>query len=75
MTNPHIIVGEPRRCLCGMYGGQPTSCADILADPELAARVLTSLLQDCDDAVPRNTTDRVANLRDPVRDSRNSEEP
>ena len=37
MKNPHIIVGENRRCLCGLYGitellgERPTSCADLLA--------------------------------------------
>lgn len=29
--NKHIIVGEPRRCICGMYDGMTIiSCADII---------------------------------------------
>lgn len=31
MNNPHIIVGEPRRCLCGVYGEKAVRCADVLA--------------------------------------------
>ena len=30
MNNPHIIVGEPRRCLCGMYGEKPICCKQLL---------------------------------------------
>ena len=59
MNNPHIIVGEKRRCLCGMYGEQPTSCADILAalerqvqtgsaDARLLADAIQPLVQGCD---------------------------
>jgi hypothetical protein len=29
--NPHIIVGEGRRCLCGLYNGEPIDCKSILA--------------------------------------------
>lgn len=29
-ANNHIIVGEPRRCLCGVYDGQPVGCQDII---------------------------------------------
>ncbi len=29
--NPHIIVGEPRRCICGVYNGEPLGCKDVLA--------------------------------------------
>lgn len=33
MKNPHIIVGEPRRCLCGTTkDGKPVSCFDILGE-------------------------------------------
>jgi hypothetical protein len=31
MNNPHIIVGEPNRCVCGTYDGRPVSCADVMA--------------------------------------------
>lgn len=60
MKNPHIIVGEPRHCLCGTYNNNatPTSCADILAaverqvqagspDARLIAAVIQPLVQDC----------------------------
>ncbi len=34
MQNPHIIVGKPNRCLCGMYQvgarKQAISCRDII---------------------------------------------
>lgn len=30
MKNPHIIVGEPRRCLCGVYDGQSIGCNDLI---------------------------------------------
>lgn len=31
LRNPHIIVGEGRRCVCGMYKGEPLTCEDVLA--------------------------------------------
>jgi hypothetical protein len=31
MNNPHIIVGEPNRCVCGVYDGRPVSCSDVIA--------------------------------------------
>lgn len=31
LKNPHIIVGEPRRCICGVYDGEPLGCKDVLA--------------------------------------------
>lgn len=31
MKNPHIIVGEPRRCICGSYGHRAIGCADVIA--------------------------------------------
>jgi len=30
-TNPHIIVGQGLRCVCGMYKGSPLTCGDVLA--------------------------------------------
>lgn len=30
MKNPHIIVGENRRCLCGMYEGRNVFCRDVI---------------------------------------------
>ncbi len=30
MNNPHIIVGEPRICLCGTYHGKSVGCIKIL---------------------------------------------
>lgn len=29
--NPHIIVGEQRRCVCGEYDGKPIRCGEVLA--------------------------------------------
>lgn len=29
--NAHIIVGEPRRCICGVYNGTPIGCREVLA--------------------------------------------
>jgi len=34
VKNLHIIVGEPRRCICGMYNGEPVGCGDVLASLE-----------------------------------------
>lgn len=30
MKNPHIIVGEPRRCVCGSYNGEAIGCIQII---------------------------------------------
>lgn len=30
MKNLHIIVGEPRRCLCGVYDGQSVGCQELI---------------------------------------------
>lgn len=30
MNNPHIIVGEPRKCLCGVYNGRPIGCQELI---------------------------------------------
>jgi hypothetical protein len=30
MTNPHIVVGPNNQCLCGLAGGTPVSCAEII---------------------------------------------
>jgi hypothetical protein len=30
MKNPHLIVGEPRRCVCGSYDGKAIGCADVI---------------------------------------------
>jgi len=31
MNNPHIIVGEPNRCVCGMYDDKPITCQQVIA--------------------------------------------
>lgn len=31
MNNPHIIVSDSKRCLCGMYGNKAVGCRDVLA--------------------------------------------
>jgi hypothetical protein len=31
MKNPHIIVGENKRCLCGIYDGKPVTCGELLS--------------------------------------------
>lgn len=31
IMNAHIIVGEPRRCVCGVYDGQRIGCREVLA--------------------------------------------
>lgn len=31
MVNPHIVVGENRRCICGNHDGTDITCADILS--------------------------------------------
>jgi len=30
MNNAHIVVGEPRRCVCGSYDGKAIGCADVI---------------------------------------------
>lgn len=30
MKNPHIIVGEPRRCICGIYDGETITCKRVI---------------------------------------------
>ena len=62
MINPHFIVGAGRRCMCGNYGGEDITCADILADLQglvgtafLPARrirkVLWALREDCENPI------------------------
>jgi hypothetical protein len=61
MNNPHIIVGEGHRCLCGQYGDKSIPCYAVLAalqhlesfrDPrqkeslDILRAVLESLLED-----------------------------
>jgi hypothetical protein len=31
MKNPHIIVGEGRRCICGVYGDRDIRCAEVIS--------------------------------------------
>jgi DNA-directed RNA polymerase subunit RPC12/RpoP len=58
MKNPHIIIGEGRRCLCGVYGGKAVGCGDIIAALDgIAKTILTPLIQDCD-AAPSDKTIR-----------------
>jgi len=60
MNNPHIVVGENRRCLCGVYEGVSVSCASIIAasarlvtathseaDARLVTLAIATLVQDC----------------------------
>ena len=60
MTNPHFVVGTGRRCICGNYGGEDITCADIGEDVEGFAglrpmrrirKVLWSLREECKDPV------------------------
>ena len=30
IPNNHIIVGEPRRCICGLYGNKSIVCSDVI---------------------------------------------
>ena len=64
MKNPHIIVGEPRRCVCGWYGHRAIGCADVIAalerlgdnkteppnkeDVAILREVIVPLIQECD---------------------------
>ncbi len=34
MKNPHIIIGDGKRCLCGMYGDKPIGCNIIISSIE-----------------------------------------
>ncbi len=43
MKNPHIVVGEGRRCLCGLYDGKPLYCEQILASLD----AIRTLVVDC----------------------------
>jgi len=38
MKNPHIIVGEPRRCICGMYNGAAIGCKDVLSSLDVLVK-------------------------------------
>ncbi len=65
MTNPHIIVGEPRRCICGNYGTHEKpniiTCGDLLQrlkaleeiklPPELLSEIVGQLVVDCGSGV------------------------
>jgi hypothetical protein len=31
MKNPHIIIGEPRMCCCGVYDGKAVGCHGLIA--------------------------------------------
>lgn len=61
MENPHIIVGGPRRCICGIYEingvRKSVSCLDVLRQLEnqeraattegVALTVIKTLVRDC----------------------------
>jgi hypothetical protein len=36
--NAHIIIGQPRRCVCGVYDGTPIGCREVLASLEELVR-------------------------------------
>ena len=60
--NKHIIIGDGRKCLCGIFEGKPLHCSDIIKSIEtikrhgqswdggLLARLLESYIVDLGDA-------------------------
>lgn len=67
-TNNHIIVGEPRRCLCGTYEIRgvkiPVSCSNIIAavehvryfmrEGEMIHAAVSPLIVDCAETESQN---------------------